>query len=220
MNENFIVHQKTARKKRYILKLIAPILLKFSGFQINGAFPNNERVVLIAVPHTSFYDMYIMFLMVYTLGVDINYLAAKWIFTRIASPFRFYTDPDRQGIPWPLGFIQKKIFIRSGGIPVVRSRNENQVPKIIGYLRKKKAFNLVIAPEGGITKNNTLRLGFIPIAAKLNADVVPIQVDYQNKVFNFLPPIDQDKDKKQLIKNLMESFHGVVGKNKTYNAYE
>ena len=85
---------------------------------------------------------------------------------------------------------------------------------------KKKAFNLVIAPEGGITKNNTLRLGFIPIAAKLNADVVPIQVDYQNKVFNFLPPIDQDKDKKQLLKNLMESFHGVVGKNKTYNAYE
>ena len=220
MNENFIVHQKTARKKRYILKLIAPILLKLSGFQIKGAFPNNERVVLIAVPHTSFYDMYIMFLMVYTLGVDINYLAAKWIFTRIASPIRLYPDPDRQGIPWPLGFIQKRIFIRSGGIPVVRSRNENQVPKIIDELSKKKAFNLVIAPEGGITKNNTLRLGFIPIAAKLNADVVPIQVDYQNKVFNFLPPIDQDKDKKQLLKNLMESFHGVVGKNKTYNAYE
>ncbi len=220
MNENFIVHQKTARKKRYILKLIAPILLKLSGFQIKGSFPNNERVVLIAVPHTSFYDMYIMFLMVYTLGVDINYLAAKWIFTRIASPIRLYTDPDRQGIPWPLGFIQKRIFIRSGGIPVVRSRNENQVPKIIDELSKKKAFNLVIAPEGGITKNNTLRLGFIPIAAKLNADVVPIQVDYQNKVFNFLPPIDQDKDKKQLLKNLMESFHGVVGKNKTYNAYE
>ena len=220
MNENFIVHQKTARKKRYILKLIAPILLKLSGFQIKGAFPNNERVVLIAVPHTSFYDMYIMFLMVYTLGVDINYLAAKWIFTRIASPIRLYTDPDRQGIPWPFGFIQKRIFIRSGGIPVVRSRNENQVPRIIDELNKKKAFNLVIAPEGGITKNNTLRLGFIPIAAKLNADVVPIQVDYQNKIFNFLPPIDQNKDKNQLLKNLMESFHGVVGKNKTYNAYE
>ncbi len=220
MNENFIVHQKTARKKRYILKLIAPILLKLSGFQIKGAFPNNERVVLIAVPHTSFYDMYIMFLMVYTLGVDINYLAAKWIFTRIASPIRLYTDPDRQGIPWPLGFIQKRIFIRSGGIPVVRSRNENQVPRIIDELNKKKAFNLVIAPEGGITKNNTLRLGFIPIAAKLNADVVPIQVDYKNKIFNFLPPIDQNKDKNQLLKNLMESFHGVVGKNKTYNAYE
>ena len=220
MNENFIVHQKTARKKRYILKLIAPILLKLSGFQIKGAFPNNERVVLIAVPHTSFYDMYIMFLMVYTLGVDINYLAAKWIFTRIASPIRLYSDPDRQGIPWPLGFIQKRIFIRSGGIPVVRSRNENQVPRIIDELNKKKAFNLVIAPEGGITKYNNLRLGFIPIAAKLNADVVPIQVDYQNKIFNFLPPIDQNKDKNQLVKNLMESFHGVVGKNKTYNAYE
>ena len=49
---------------------------------------------------------------------------------------------------------------------------------------------------------------------------MPIQVDYQNKVFNFLPPIDQNKDKDQLIKKLMESFHGVVGKNKTYNAYE
>ena len=220
MIENFTVHQKTARKKRFLLKFLAPILLKLSGFEIKGSFPDNERVVLIAVPHTSFYDMYIMFLMVYTLGVDINYLAAKWIFTRIASPIRFYTDPDRQGIPWPLGLFQKKLFIKSGGIPVVRSRNENQVPKIITELNKKKGFNLVIAPEGGITKNNTLRLGFIPIATELNADVVPIQVDYQNKVFNFLPPIDQNKDKDQLIKKLMESFHDVVGKNKTYNAYE
>ena len=220
MIENFTVHHKTARKKRFLLKFLAPKLLKLSGFEIKGAFPDNERVVLIAVPHTSFYDMYIMFLMVYTLGVDINYLAAKWIFTRIASPIRFYTDPDRQGIPWPLGLIQKKLFIKSGGIPVVRSRNENQVPMIITELNKKKGFNLVIAPEGGITKNNTLRLGFIPIATELNADVVPIQVDYQNKVFNFLPPIDQNKDKDQLIKKLMESFHGVVGKNKTYNAYE
>ena len=220
MIENFTVHEKTPGKKRYVLKYIAPILLKLSGFSIKGSFPNNERTVLIAVPHTSFYDMYIMFLMVYTLGVDINYLAAKWIFTRIASPFRLYPDPDRQGIPWPLGFIQKKIFIRSGGIPVVRSRNENQVPKIIGELNKKKAFNLVIAPEGGITKNNTLRLGFIPIASELKADVVPIQVDYKNKVFNFLPPLDQNVSKDTLLKNLMESFHGVVGKNKTYNAYE
>ena len=68
--------------------------------------------------------------------------------------------------------------------------------------------------------NNTLRLGFIPIARQLNADVVPIQVDYKNKVYNFLPPIDQTINKDELIKNLMESFHGVVGKNKTYNAYE
>ena len=87
-------------------------------------------------------------------------------------------------------------------------------------LIKKKAFNLVIAPEGGITKNNTLRLGFIPIASELKADVVPIQVDYKNKVFNFLPPLDQNVSKDTLLKNLMESFHGVVGKNKTYNAYE
>ena len=220
MIDNFKLSSKTAMKKRPFIRIISKQLLKKSGFEIKGEFPNNKRVVLIAVPHTSFYDMYLMFLMVYTLGVDINYLAAKWIFTRIATPFRFYTDPDRQGIPWPFGFIQKKIFIKSGGIPVVRSRNENQVPKIIEELNKKDAFNLVIAPEGGITMNNTLRLGFIPIARQLNADVVPIQVDYKNKVYNFLPPIDQTINKDELIKNLMESFHGVVGKNKTYNAYE
>lgn len=218
MINNFKLNPKTALKKRRFLRIISKKLLKISGFEIKGQFPNNQRVVLIAVPHTSFYDMYLMFLMVYTLGVDINYLAAKWIFTRIASPLRLYADPDRQGIPWPLGFIQKRIFIRSGGIPVVRSRKMNQVSEIVELLNQKEAFNLVIAPEGGITKSNTFRLGFIPIAIELGADVVPIQVDYQNKIYNFLPPVDLTVTKEDLVNNLMKEFHGVVGKNKTYDA--
>ena len=220
MIDNFKLNSKTAMKERALLRVIARKLLKISGFEIMGEFPNNSKVVLIAVPHTSFYDMYLMFLMVYTLGVDINYLAAKWIFTRIASPVRLYADPDRQGIPWPLGFIQKRIFIKSGGIPVVRSGKKNQVVEIVEILRQKDGFNLVIAPEGGITKTNTFRLGFIPIALQLNADVVPIQVDYKNKVYNFLPPIDMAQEKDVLISNLMYSFDGIVGKNKKYKANE
>ena len=135
------LHAKTAVKNRRILSLIAKPLLKLSGFKVTGSFPSNNRVILVAIPHTSVYDMYLMFLMVYTLGIDMNFLAAKWIFSRIASPFRLYTDPDKQGIPWPLGFIQKYIFIKAGGIPVVRSDKMNQLIIIINILKNIPTIN-------------------------------------------------------------------------------
>ena len=214
------LHAKTAIRKRRILSLIAKPLLKLSGFKVTGSFPSNNRVILVAIPHTSVYDMYLMFLMVYTLGIDMNFLAAKWIFSRIASPFRLYTDPDKQGIPWPLGFIQKYIFIKAGGIPVVRSGKMNQLIIIINILKRKESFNLIIAPEGGITKTNKLKLGFIPLAKKLNAEVVPVQVDYKNKVFNFLDPLDLTQHKDKLVTELMVKFDGVVGKKSTYSLNE
>ena len=210
------LHENTAKKNRKFLSLFAKPLLKLSGFKVGGSFPDNKRVVLIAVPHTSFYDMYLMFLMAYTLGIDINFLAAKWIFTRVASPIRLYTDPDRQGIPWPLGFIQNLVFTKAGGIPVVRATKMNQIIHIINILKKKNAFNLIIAPEGGITDSNTLKLGFIPIAKKLNASVVPVQMDYNNKIFNFLDPIDISRNKETVLSELMYNFNGVIGKKSTY----
>ena len=218
--KKFKIHEKTATKSRKLLSIIAKPLLKLSGFRITGSFPNNKRVILIAIPHTSFYDMYLMFLMVFTLGIDMNFLAAKWIFSRIASPFRLYTDPDKQGIPWPLGFIQKYIFIKAGGIPVVRSGKMTQLIFIISILKRKDSFNLIIAPEGGITNTNVLRLGFILLGKKLNADVVPVQVDYQNKVFNLLEPLDISQQKDELITELMMKFDGVVGKKSTYRFNE
>ena len=211
------VSSLTPRKKRFFLKYLARFLLLFENIRPVGSFLDNKRVVLVAAPHQSGKDEYLMILIILALDVDVCYLSAKWTMRRIPNPFEKSKDIDDQGIKWPLGWLQEIIFRKFGAIPVDRKGNSGQYDSVIEELKTRDSFLLIVTPEGRFDSTR-FRTSFLFIAKELNAEVMPVQIDYENEIFNILESFNIEGDTESVIKNLRLKFDGIKGKKSRFKA--
>ena len=211
------VSSLTPRKKRFFLKYLARFLLLFENIRPVGSFLDNKRVVLVAAPHQSGKDEYLMILIILALDVDVCYLSAKWTMRRIPNPFEKSKNIDDQGIRWPLGWLQEIIFRKFGAIPVNRKGNSGQYNSVIEELKKRDSFLLIVTPEGRFDATR-FRTSFLFIAKELNAEVMPVQIDYENEIFNILESFNIEGDTESVVKNLRLKFDGIKGKKSRFKA--
>ena len=211
------VSSLTPRKKRFFLKYLARFLLLFENIRPVGSFLDNKRVVLVAAPHQSGKDEYLMILIILALDVDVCYLSAKWTMRRIPNPFEKSKDIDDQGIKWPLGWLQEIIFRKFGAIPVDRKGNSGQYNSVIEELKKRDSFLLIVTPEGRFDATR-FRTSFLFIAKELDAEVMPVQIDYENEIFNILESFNIEGDTESVVKNLRLKVDGVKGKKSRFKA--
>ena len=88
------IPNKVPRKKRVFLGPLSRKILKLSNWEITGEFPNYKKIILIGVPHTANRDAWYALLAVLALDLKINFFGARWIFTRLPSPYTFSKDVD------------------------------------------------------------------------------------------------------------------------------
>ena len=212
------ISNKIPVKKRKLLGPIARYLLKIHSWNIVGEIPNKKRMILIGAPHTAYRDAWFGLLAVLALDLRVNFFGAKWVFSRLPSPITFSKDLDRLGIPWPLGWLQKYMLLRLGGIPVHREENKGMIESATTILRELDSFLLLLAPEGGIKHVENFRSGFYYLAKNLNVPYVPVSFDYKNRLFKIHQPrmVSNSFEKEsQDIKNI---FNGVEGHDRTFKA--
>ena len=207
----------TPTKKRYFLKYLAEFLLKREKFSAKGNFLNSKNVVLVAAPHQSAKDEYFMFLIVMAMNIKICYLSAKWTMRRLPVPFLKPKDIDKQGIPWPLGWLQEIIFRKFGAIPVERKEKAGQYNSVVKELEKHDGFVLIVTPEGRFDPSR-FRSSFLYIARELDAQVMPVQIDYEKRRFSLLPALDIEGTEEEVINRLRSLFDGVKGKHSRFEA--
>ena len=207
----------TPTKKRYFLKYLAEFLLKREEFSAKGNFLNSKNVVLVAAPHQSAKDEYFMFLIVMAMNIKICYLSAKWTMRRLPVPFLKPKNIDKQGIPWPLGWLQEIIFRKFGAIPVERKENAGQYNSVIQELDKHDGFVLIVTPEGRFDPSR-FRSSFLYIARELDAQVMPVQIDYEKRRFTLLPALDIEGTEEEVINRLRSLFDGIKGKHSRFEA--
>jgi len=207
----------TPTKKRYFLKYLAEFLLKREEFSAKGNFLNSKNVVLVAAPHQSAKDEYFMFLIVMAMNIKICYLSAKWTMRRLPVPFLKPKDIDKQGIPWPLGWLQEIIFRKFGAIPVERKEKAGQYNSVVEELEKHDGFVLIVTPEGRFDPSR-FRSSFLYIARELDAQVMPVQIDYEKRRFTLLPALDIEGTEEEVINRLRSLFDGIKGKNSRFEA--
>jgi len=207
----------TPTKKRYFLKYLAEFLLKREEFSAKGNFLNSKNVVLVAAPHQSAKDEYFMFLIVMAMNIKICYLSAKWTMRRLPVPFLKPKDIDKQGIPWPLGWLQEIIFRKFGAIPVERKEKAGQYNSVVKELEKHDGFVLIVTPEGRFDPSR-FRSSFLYIARELDAQVMPVQIDYEKRRFTLLPALDIEGTEEEVINRLRSLFDGIKGKNSRFEA--
>ena len=207
----------TPTKKRYFLKYLAEFLLKREEFSAKGNFLNSKNVVLVAAPHQSAKDEYFMFLIVMAMNIKICYLSAKWTMRRLPVPFLKPKDIDKQGIPWPLGWLQEIIFRKFGAIPVERKEKAGQYNSVVKELEKHDGFVLIVTPEGRFDPSR-FRSSFLYIARELDAQVMPVQIDYDKRRFTLLPALDIEGTEEEVINRLRSLFDGIKGKHSRFEA--
>ena len=207
----------TPTKKRYFLKYLAEFLLKREKFSAKGNFLNSKNVVLVAAPHQSAKDEYFMFLIVMAMNIKICYLSAKWTMRRLPVPFLKPKDIDKQGIPWPLGWLQEIIFRKFGAIPVERKEGAGQYNSVVKELEKHDGFVLIVTPEGRFDPSR-FRSSFLYIARELDAQVMPVQIDYEKRRFTLLPALNIEGTEEEVINRLRTLFDGIKGRHSRFQA--
>ena len=207
----------TPIKKRYFLRYVAEFLLKRENFSAKGNFLESKNVVLVAAPHQSAKDEYFMFLIVMAMNIKICYLSAKWTMRRLPVPFLKPKDIDKQGIPWPLGWVQEIVFRKFGAIPVERKEKAGQYNSVIEELKKRDGFVLIVTPEGRFDPLR-FRTSFLYIARELEAEVMPVQIDYEKRCFTLLPALNIEGTEQEVIKRLRLLFQGIKGKHSRFEA--
>ncbi len=214
------VPEKIPQKKRIILGPLSRFLLKIFKWDITGEIPNLSKMVLIGAPHSAMRDAWYGLLAVLALDLKVTFYGASWIFTRLPSLITFSKNLDKLGIPWPLGWLQKIILIRLGGVPVYRVNSRGTIKAAIEKFSKMDNYLLLIAPEAGTELVPKFRSGFYYLAKELNIPYVPVEIDFKNRAFNIRSPENVTSSFEEESKKIISIFEGVEGATRVFTMSE
>ena len=171
------------------IRWLGKLLMKTTGWKTIGNFPTDQRVVMVAGPHTSNWDFVLAMSLILSLDVNIHWVGKHSIFKK--------------------GF--RRLLRKMGGIPVNRTNPEALKNEIHNITEKFKGFIIAISPEGTRKKVDRLKSGFLRIANETNSKIMMVGVDFSKKTIElgdfYSPSGDVEKDLK-FIKDYFANFTG------------
>ena len=173
-----------------ILRKIARFGINISGWTIKGRVPDEERIVIIAAPHTSNWDFILAMLAIFGLNIKVRWLGKNSIF----KP----------------GF--KLFFEWLGGIPVYRDNPSTLIEKVVNIVKKEKSIVIAMTPEGTRKKVKRWKTGFLRIAKQTQSKILLISIDAPTKsieigkIFN---PSGNSEEDLTYIQNYYSAFRGI-----------
>ncbi len=167
------------------------IFCKLLGWKVVGGIEEDiKKCIVIAVPHTSWWDFFLGIFTRGILDIEINFLAKKELFI---FPFHFF-------------------FKWVGGSPLNRGKKENKVDAIAKIFAEKEIFRLALAPEGTRKKVTEWKTGFYYMALKANIPIIPVAFDYGKKEVVYNKPFYPTGNIEADFKILQSYYIGVLGK--------
>jgi 1-acyl-sn-glycerol-3-phosphate acyltransferase len=187
--ETFIPEHLRAYRPKPI-RWLGTLLMRVSGWKITGHFPKEQRVVIVAGPHTSNWDFVLAMSLILSLDVNLHWVGKHSIFKK--------------------GF--RRILRKMGGIPVNRANPEAFKNEIHNVTEKFKGFIIVISPEGTRKKVERLKSGFLRIANETNSKIMTAGVDFSKKTIELGDFFSSSGDVEKDLKFVKEYFANFTGK--------
>ncbi len=147
-------------------------LLDRLGWTFAGKVPSIPSAVIVIAPHTSNWDMPVLLLYRYALGIRVNYLAKHSLFW------------------WPLGSLLRW----TGAIAVNRERGSDVIEQIERQFRTGQQMYLALAPEGTRSLTATWKSGFYRIARGAGVPLVLVSMDYARRRVTMSEPVRASGD--------------------------
>jgi len=154
--------QVSARWRRWL----GLLLMRSSGWRIAGNIPDVPKYVLIVAPHTSNWDFFHGFCAYLVLRLDNTWLAKHTVFF------------------WPLGILARAF----GGMPIDRARGSNVVRLCVAEFARREKISITITPEGTRSRVQEWKLGFYYIATEAGVPIVPVALNYAQRLIMIMPP--------------------------------
>ncbi len=175
----------------HLLQALAWIMLKLTGWAIEGQKPTERRFVLVGAPHTSNWDFILFMAIALRMGTPLYWMGKHTLFKG------------------PMGLVMRYF----GGIPVNRHQRNNLVDQVVKAFNTHEQFVLAIAPEGTRSQVNKWKSGFWHMASKAGVPVIPAYVDAPRKVGGLgkAYPLSDNKDRD--IANLQAFYRPFLGIN-------
>ena len=150
-----------------LIRGLAFSFLKVFGWRLEGRLPDVDKLVVIAAPHTSNWDLPVLLSLAFALRAKACWLGKHSLFRR------------------PFGFL----FRWMGGIPVYRSASQNMVAQSVEMFRKSEKLILTIPPEGTRSKVSHWKTGFYYIALGAEIPIAMAFIDYKRKASGVGPTL-------------------------------
>ena len=193
ISENQIPERLRGSRSK-ILRKIARFGINISGWTIKGKVPDEERIVIIAAPHTSNWDFILAMLAIFGLNIKVRWLGKNSIF----KP----------------GF--KLFFEWLGGIPVYRDDPSTLIEKVVNIVKKEKSIVIAMTPEGTRKKVKRWKTGFLRIAKQTQSKIILISIDAPTKTIeigNVFKPTGNNEEDLMYIQKYYSTFRGINPQN-------
>lgn len=163
-----VLGDQVPRMGNRLTRGLACAIFRFLGWRFEGSLPNLSKFVAIVAPHTTAWDFGIGMVVLQALGLRLSWFGADWM-------FRFP-------------------FIRAlGGIPVDRSKAQGLVAQTIEHFRHRPHLVLALSPEGS-RKKVRWKKGFYRIAESADVPILPVVLDFREKLILFGEPFQPSGD--------------------------
>ena len=169
-------------------KLLARFFLYLTGWEAVGTRVADKKIVLVAAPHTSNWDLAYLLAITCALDVKVSWIGKHSLFW------------------WPVGPILRAL----GGVPIQRDRPEKIVEQIVRSFDDAETLCLTITPEGTRSTARYWKSGFYRIA---KAAGVPIQLafaDYARRRGGFGPAFMPSDDVRADMDKIRAFFADVI----------
>ena len=167
-------------------------LLGLFGWRMVGELPDVAKLVVIAAPHSTNWDVIWGLLFKISLRLDVHFIG------------------KREAFVWPLGSVLRAF----GGIPVDRSAAHGVVGEMGRQFAEHDRFWLALAPEGTRKKVQKWKTGFWHIAREAGVPILPAYFHYPEKTVGLGPLFHPTDDVAADMARIREFYRPWIGKNR------
>lgn len=171
---------------------LARRIVACAGWRLVGEFPDVPRAVLIAAPHSSWWDGVWGLLVKAAIGADVSFMAKRELFVG------------------PLGWLLRRL----GGVPIERDATHGVVEQMTERLRTRPRLWIGIAPEGTRKRVATWKSGFWHIAHNAGVPIVPVYFHYPERTIGVGPAFTTSDDMPADLARLRDFYAPWQGRNR------
>ncbi len=179
-----------------ILRFIATVGWRLSGWKISGRIEPVDKAVFICVPHTSNWDLGVVLAVILQARLSVAWMGKSSLFPRPIAGF----------VRW------------LGGISVDRSKSSNTVDQLREVFNQREKLFLAIAPEGTRSQVDDWKLGFYHIAIGAGVPIQLAALHGPDKEVTFGPLFYPTGDIDADLPKIKAFFEGKVGIRATHTS--
>ena len=161
------------------------------GWELVGTFPDEKKLIVVGVPHTSNWDLFL------ALG------------TMMALSAKFSWMMKKEAFFWPVAGIWRAL----GGIPIDRKAKTDVLRQVTDQFEVNEKLWLGITPEGTRSKVENYKTGYLRMAYAANVPLFIVGVNAKEKklVLDKIFPVtgDVDTDNQAIQAYVKDTFNGI-----------